>query len=295
MSFLEGFNEGSFSTNLPADANVAWNRDFSEYVRKKALSIYDGGVIEIPPYNDLSGVMDSFYKMKEAITEKQNLNPSRAEKYGSLLDLVEYCIDSAIKDEGFDFKTAWGTVKQSLDRLEEKTEKLKEAKNGLSKALTLITARYTCPYCYYPISRYPGTENLRCPSCGNHLKPSFYDSKTGSPLNTEQLLSLKKSSPAALKEGIKNIRVEVQKRDALYKNLAKMSEGKLDRLTSLKAALSCLTRVVIEEETQNYGGDILKEVGEPLLMDICALFLDEQAGIAQKRVGEYFAKKEEVK
>lgn len=277
MSFII---EKSTSTSLPSTVNVSWGGKLKDKVKKKCLSIYDKGYIEVPTSESMEGQINTFYSMKKSIYETREKNPQISKELNDLDTIVEFCIDSVIDEEAFDFKIAYSTVGCILDNLKSRTEK------GVSEDLKINTSLFSrlsssnvCPYCYFPIARYPYIEQLRCPSCGNNIKPPVYDSLIGG--------KKKKVDIDSLIDHFKNIKGEIKKRAPLYKNLHKMMEGETTKHISLKAALSCLTRIVIEDE-KSPGKGILESFGEPLLFDIATIFLDGASPVIQKKIGSYF-------
>ena len=278
--------EGSTSTSLPRDVNVAWNSTFKQRIKESPVSIYDKGcVVEVPFGDTLEKRLDNLFSLSEKVKETSEAHPSKGEEFVYLGNLVQTAIDDCITTEGFDYQTAYEVLGGILEEIKKSALVSLEAAQGggLKKAVNAITSKHTCHYCGYPIPKYPGAEIYRCPSCGNYVKLVF-DGETEAIIVKK---ATKYPTPADISENLSNIRLEVKKRSALFRNITKMSEGKLDRLEALKATLSCLTRVVVEEQ-QNADKGILPAVGEPLIMDIVSLFLGEGVKEVQERVGNYF-------
>ena len=273
--------EKSASGSLPADVNVAWSNGFRQRIKERALSIYDKGcVVELPSIGELGDKLEALYNLSDRVSVLQETGGEKA-VVGELKNLVTECIDECIGEMGFDFKTAYTSLYRITCKLEEELrsgQKIEEQKG----AFNLFTSKHTCHFCGHPIPKYPGFEVYRCPNCGNDVKIVF-DAQEGLVKDS----GVKYPSLSDISENLTNIRKEVKKRSALYKNVQKMAEGKLDRLNSLKAALSCMTRVIVEEENNPDKG-ILGAVGEALLVDILSLFINEDTVAVQERVGKYF-------
>lgn len=279
MSFI--LSEDSKSSSIPSDVNVVWNKKFKTEIKKKNLSIYDGGCVEIPSTGTLEGFLDSFYTLKRRVVEAIKVYPKEEGTLLALEQLIEVCIDDSIGTQGFDFPLAYKSVGSMFKNIIQRKKNISETslKTPNSKLFSLLSSGSVCPYCGVPISRYPYIEVQRCPNCGLNIKTTVYDA----------LIPRKRNAgkPMDLRDHLKNIRKEIKKRAPLYGNLKKMAFGESDRNTSLKAAMSCLTRIAIEDE-MNPGKNILEFFGKPLLIDINNIFLGENLGQVQESVGSYF-------
>lgn len=281
------YRESTDTTNIATDANVVWISCFRDRIRNAGLSPYEKNSNVKPFWKDLGDFLEGLNELKYDVEESMSFASDEVGRtmLKSLSSIVDSCINDCLEEHpGFDFGVAYSCLLGIFEELKGKAYQETEQNEGESEGVpgffSMVSAVHSCPYCKEALPKYPGCSYSRCPNCNNVLK-----------MMNDSIITQKESRYKdynELKPHIISIQEEVKKRTALNQNVVKMAEGKLDRFEALKASLSCLTRVVVQEQIKP-GSGVLESIGEPLMVDIMSLLSGKNIVAAQKRVGGFFS------